>query len=990
MKKFLFILLPLLSFCFFLAKSSFALDVTPTLSTPAPSSATGVPNPAPPIGIPCGKTMCLAGEICTTYPNESDPHCVPAPIDHTTLPDCESVLPGGAGQGTFPPSIKCWNHFTNAQSDLSLYKRTCIYEPVASYGDKRKLKNGAQPFSMCGKGDSGPGGPAAPGGNDPACDIHMLVDTSVKAAQVGGYGPDANAVATYSSEFISQNYLYNSLFDRPSDLNDVNPKKNTDGYSIKNREAYRTYWRLMPASSQANLRSFVMNMANEKQINNINFNFIDQFGTSRKTSFTELYSKLKAQVILFWHFPFIRVGCLTSYPVCPEYAQAIAELKPGTEDLLIVARRFNLGFAVDGLINTYNAIINSLGYHLNAPYDAFVPLDFDSVRGYILKKKDDIEQTAYDQYSVLRNDTANGFNGFRLTNVSAENIPYVGAIYQGLLSPKFGMIPALQPQWLIDKYATPEAELISDYKTGNSTQDFPEIKIYRKNFFDQLQDETAAIFTDPLGWLNKKIQSFFSTSDKLKGYTDNRVDNKKDDIVNQYTNMQMCPMPVSYHLVSAKTADKYINPENNGEAELPDDHHQIITIPGNKLDWSYTPKCESITPTCKPDPITGIIQCNGGCNENDETYVNGDQCCTRAWSVSGIKHGKSLTVLNNPKQTDIKQAVAGNDSISFYKMLLPDGTDKPIDAGIDAPIAEHLNTQGDGLVTAPNGKGSILNPAEPINRENNLAQDSMHYLQNCWTVPKDLQNSPRCKPSSVIPPAAGCGVDPVLNPIPSCQIKNNSLHLPDSLIKGIEVAAKTFSVPPALLVGIMYGEGAFNPGSQFMDEAVVKQNFQSCTTLPDCSPTASVIKNIVPFFPNYWDNLKDAVKTFDPTREPNACNLLDGIFALAKDISQSQYGSSAFAGKSCFGISLNANTPGTGSHSCTWDENDVETAIRVWEFGTAYSSTLSCATKQNSCLLGGGLAAQCPTGDDSCETKSSRYPGQASHNACVWDIYSSN
>lgn len=444
--------------------------------------------------------------------------------------------------------------------------------------------------------------------------------------------------------------------------------------------------------------------------------------------------------------------------------------------------------------------------------------------------------------------------------------------------------------------------------------------------------------------------------------------------------MQNCPMPVSYHLVSPKTVPI-----------SPDDHHQVVTIPGNQLEWAYTPECKSLVPEyeCKTDPITKREICKWVtpvCRVSDETYIDGDQCCTRAWSVSGIKHGKAITVLNNPKQSDIKSAISSSSNISLYDMLLPDGSTKIPDANIDAPIAKNTNTSGTGLATAPGGTGTVTNPAVSILRENNSAQDSMHFLQSCWTVPKELQNSPRC---GFTPEAssAACGVVPVFESDPACKVKNNTLGLPKTLIEGIEAAGKAFNVPPALFIAVIFGEGAFNPGSQYYDDAFVAENFMSCARLPGCDPNETWIKNIIPLFPGNWDRLKDAIKEFDPAREPDACNLLDGIFALAKDLSQNQWGSPAFAGKSCFGIPLNSGSG--GSTTCTWDDSDAETAIRVWEFGTQYTASLSCATKENSCLLGGGLNAQCPSGSDTCETIGNRYP-KASHNACLWDMYKSN
>jgi hypothetical protein len=221
-----------------------------------------------------------------------------------------------------------------------------------------------------------------------------------------------------------------------------------------------------------------------------------------------------------------------------------------------------------------------------------------------------------------------------------------------------------------------------------------------------------------------------------------------------------------------------------------------------------------------------------------------------------------------------------------------------------------------------------------------------------------------------------------------CQLKNNTLGLPDNLIRAINAAAYAFKVPPSLIVGIIYGEGGFNPGSMFLNESDVETYLDGCASLPNCSPGGSEIKNIVSYSQSYWSEVGDAIKVLYPDREPNPCNLLDGIFALTKDLMQNQIGSPSFSGQKCFGINL---VPGKAklSPSCSWSDSAAETAIRVWEFGTGYTPTASCATKANSCLLGGGYAAQCPTGNDTCETIGNRYT-QKSHNGCVWDIYKSN
>ncbi len=996
MKKFLLVIFPLLLLDFLLAGASFAATPTPT-EKPDEGKKTITTNPAPPIGVTCGNTVCLAGESCVMYPGDDDEHCVPDdfdPLDPGAVG--KKVPPMCNGTGVYQPNSSCWNTFKSVQTDLNKFEKTCIYEPVARYEASRYLHGSTddQPFEMCGIGDSGPGGPPAPGGSNPDCAIAMLVYTDVRDAELGSYGPSTEAQSTYSTDFIAQNYLYNSLFDRPTDLSDTN------------REAYRTYWRLLPANNQANLRSFVLNMAHDDLIVNTKFDFTDTNGLKKQTNFKSLYDALSKQVILFFHFPFIRIGCLTSYPVCPEYAQAMGNLKPILQDLTDTALELNIPGAT-AAIQAYNVAIAAFGGDLDGPYAAFVPLDFSSTRGYIVKKKDEVEEGYYNKYERWLKDTYNkpryGTDRPQITNVSRENLPYVGAIYQGLLSPKFGMLPALQPQWIVDKYATPSG--ISDYKIGNKAEDFPEIKIAKRNIAETIKEEALAIVSSPIGWISDKVRSFFTPEDKKKGYNDLDVDNTDEQVRQVYDNPQGCPLEVSYHLLSPKTAA-----DAKGTPIKPlDDHHQVIWIRGPSLAWNFTPESRPLyeysCDTIKRPNGTKVQDCGlkyKPCPSDDEHYVLGSTCYRRKWAVEGTKHGKGLNVVNNPIQTDIKETIAANDSFSFFKMMLPDGKAKlPPDANIDAPLAKNFvsylttggGTNDDGktvigdTATGPNGRSTILNPAEPINRINNQAQDTMHLLQNCWVVPDELQNSPRCDFafSDIASPSA-CGTPPKL-PAPSCKVKGNSLNLPPTLIKGIEAAGSAFKVPPALMIAVMYGEGAFNPGSKYLNESFIVENFPACAKLPDCSPTGDVSNNIVPFFSSYWKNLSDAVHKLDPNRESNACNLLDGIYALAKDLSQGQYGSEAFAGKTCFGIPLNA---GSGaSNSCSWSENSVETAIRVWEFGTAYTSAISCATASNSCLLGGGLAAQCPTGGDTCDTKGSRDP-LPSHNACVMDVYLKN
>lgn len=202
--------------------------------------------------------------------------------------------------------------------------------------------------------------------------------------------------------------------------------------------------------------------------------------------------------------------------------------------------------------------------------------------------------------------------------------------------------------------------------------------------------------------------------------------------------------------------------------------------------------------------------------------------------------------------------------------------------------------------------------------------------------------------------------------------------IPPSLKQLLEAAAQTYNVPPSLLLSIMYGEGAFNPGNGWTwSESNVKSWLSSCIRMPKCDPGASPSTGPIDFYPSEWNGVKDAIKKIDPTRNPDVCNLADMVFGLAKEMQIAQNGTAGLP-NTCFGITLNKG--GGGSNSCSWDNSDIETAIKEWESG----NTSACLTKENSCATGGGLDAACPAGD-SCETVSRRY-SQPSHNACLWDV----
>lgn len=202
-------------------------------------------------------------------------------------------------------------------------------------------------------------------------------------------------------------------------------------------------------------------------------------------------------------------------------------------------------------------------------------------------------------------------------------------------------------------------------------------------------------------------------------------------------------------------------------------------------------------------------------------------------------------------------------------------------------------------------------------------------------------------------------------------------EIPKSLKDIISAAAQTYKVPPNLILGIMYGEGLFNPGRFAWTDLNVK-NWATCQPIPNCRTDGA--DNFMGFYPNTWSKIKDKIapelKKLDPTRKvPSQCNLLDSIYGIAWSLHDSADGGGGLP-NTCFGIPLRSTVPTT----CSWNDSQFESAIKV--AGSGYTSM--CLTKENSCLTGGGAAAACGSGD-TCETKDARY-ANSSHNGCVWDV----
>jgi len=342
------------------------------------------------------------------------------------------------------------------------------------------------------------------------------------------------------------------------------------------------------------------------------------------------------------------------------------------------------------------------------------------------------------------------------------------------------------------------------------------------------------------------------------------------------------------------------------------------------------------------------------------------------------------TITKTPEADEIWSKLVAGPQGAFKKIYPKVGEGGALECLADIPAATKVNYQGEGL-------GAVTNPAERAGQSPELYFPHLggvyeYFLKGIQTAlrPKGFgeqvitgQNCQNLSCSSGkigslpdLPSASG-----------SCRLSNNSqlgaadLSKLPTLVKMVEAAADAYKTPPGLILGVMFGEGVFNPGRYEWTEENVKNWSMGCTTMPSCTPGVWP-SEVVHYYEPYWESVKDAVKVVDPSREPNPCNLMDNVFAIAKDL-HGNSGAASFAGKTCFGIPLKTGT--ANPNSCSWGNSDIETAIKVWETGAQYM----CVTKEGGCATG-GLSAVCPSGD-TCETINNRY-SNPSHNACVWDV----
>jgi hypothetical protein len=251
-------------------------------------------------------------------------------------------------------------------------------------------------------------------------------------------------------------------------------------------------------------------------------------------------------------------------------------------------------------------------------------------------------------------------------------------------------------------------------------------------------------------------------------------------------------------------------------------HTQEIKLPGSSLTWTLvrTPAEEECT---RINSKTGECYINSWvyyCTDGETSDDDESQCCK--YKVTGTGTGKALTVFNNPKTTDIKKTVVGNQETSLYNTLIPNDllTPTPTDKKINAPESTHavINTE-------EVGSGGITNPNNSIIRENNLAQDTMHVIQNCWLVPGSQQSSSKCGQGIVAGTCDGTRFKEIVGDSPTSPSSTalsyfETFILPNltpEVLVAYSKGEEATGVPCEVLAGIHFEEGSNDPNKSLQD-----------------------------------------------------------------------------------------------------------------------------------------------------------------------------
>jgi len=429
---------------------------------------------------------------------------------------------------------------------------------------------------------------------------------------------------------------------------------------------------------------------------------------------------------------------------------------------------------------------------------------------------------------------------------------------------------------------------------------------------------------------------------------------------------------------------------NDGDDLFPGDPDEI-QVPDVSYTITRTECKETVKLVCLPN-------CVGGPSV----------CCFEASSLSCPAEVTITlkTKTKSPWAEEIwKKTVA--DSGSTFRKIFP-----KVEEGAPVSCIANMPTQTGVTYTATNtlGSGAEFKVRDPGGGTSDnpklyfpfIGSVYEYFLKGIQTALRPQGYGTPIKDGAMCAPRLPCGELPELPKASgACTLGGTSSRvgdIPQSLKDIVEAAAQTYQVPANLVLAVMYGEGAFNlPPYQkyeWTDENI--KNWATCEPMPNCDSGTAADDDFLGFFQGTWDNISKNIapdlQKLDPNRtEPDRCNLIDAVYGAAWDLKDSADGSPFFPSNAqCLGIPLNRAT--NSPSSCSWNDSQYESAIRVWEFGTGWGQTdlgfYTCATKPDSCATGGGQMAQCETDT---ETNFDTCPvGNNSHNQCLWDVAHGN
>jgi hypothetical protein len=315
--------------------------------------------------------------------------------------------------------------------------------------------------------------------------------------------------------------------------------------------------------------------------------------------------------------------------------------------------------------------------------------------GKYLKQYNSLSKTIKEEYDALLPFDFNNLRAYLSngTTISKENIPYlraivsgVGGLYTSAGTSMYGLLSFYSPNWIINGQTPYRGQ--TSYQIASTLENETQYPTITSNSLTSCQDLTSSSSVS-------SPKTFPDVSD-----------------LNQTVTVQASNVLVSTKIVGITC----YCPDNDPDCYLTD-----CGSNDNKL-------------ACQ----------NAGCSyKNDYEYT---------YKRTGTAKGLPITVFNNPNIVTLNNMIVGKQTASsasaspgqlmpsFYTMLLPSGAKIPTKTLVSAPSIDNTAS----LVVAEDNATVDVSGANNVVRENNLAQNSMYLLQNCWLVPGDQQTTTKC------------------------------------------------------------------------------------------------------------------------------------------------------------------------------------------------------------------------------------------------------